>query len=309
MATNQSYIPDLNPVRLVPVGTPELPSFRNDWFVNQIKPYEQRTNYYQKWVAGSIMYLQFTSNFSPVQIDIIDCRGNLIQTHIPQAITTSYFNPTQTVYQSDFQVPSVFGLWYLKLSIGFDETTTLFISEPQLTVANINNLMKIEYWHDTNDQDVYFMSGLKYTMFVEAIRGPLAPKTRRSVWEDQPLNLKTIRSIPYQQFKFILGDAYGVPEYIGDKMARIFSCDNVFLNGVQYTQEEGSVWEVNQVDLYPMFGYRTDIRPTKNIIGLQSENNNSIAENFAVVYNIETKAFGTFNGNASSNIIQVTEVQ
>lgn len=309
MSLIQAYIPDLNPIRMVPEGIPGMPTFRNDWFKNQILSFQQQTHYYQKWLNGSDIYLQFTSNFSPVQLSILDCTGKTIQTYIPEPIITGYYNPQQTTYQIRFIPPVIDGIWYAQLNVGFDETLIRFISEPQQTVDSLNNLMKIEYWHESNDQDIYFAGGLKFGIYVEAIRGQLTPKMRRSVWEDQPLNLRTIKSIPYQQFKFILGDSYGVPEYLGDKISRIFSCSNVLLNGVQFTQEEGAEWEVNAVELYPMFGYKTDIRPTKNVIGLQSDNNNPVAENFAVIYNIETKAFGTFNGNASSNIIQVTEVE
>lgn len=308
MALNQIYIPDLNPIRFVPEGPIERPTFRNDWFVNQIMPWQHPAQYFQKWLIGSTVFIQLASNFGPLQLDIINCYGGLIQSYTPQAITTTYYNPTLVTYQVQFPAPATMDLWYARLTAGFEATTTRFLSEPQQTVSSLKNLMQIDYWNSSNDQDVYFDGGLKFRLYVEAIRGQLTPKTKRTVWEDQPLNLSTIKGIPYQQFKFIFGDAYGIPEYMGAKLAAIHCLDNVLHNGVQHTQVEGAEWEVNQVENYPMFGYKTDMRPTKNVEGLQSENNNSPAESFAVVYNIETKAFGTFNGNVNSNIVQITEV-
>ncbi len=136
----------------------------------------------------------------------------------------------------------------------------------------------------------------------------MTPKSNRTVWEDQPMNLTTIQGIPYREFQFLMGDSYGVPEYMADKMNRYFCLDNLQLNGVYYTQVSGASWERKEADLYARYGYSTDMRQQKNGVSLVGENNNSPAESFMVVYNINTRAFGTFNGNASDNIVQITEV-
>jgi len=129
------------------------------------------------------------------------------------------------------------------------------------------------------------------------------------VWEDQPLNLTTINATPYLQPKLIVGSGGGVPDWVAEWINRIFCCDNTLANGLQYTAVDGSELEANEEDDYPMAGWSMDVRPTKNRYSIRGTNNNTPAENFFVVRNIDTTAFGTFNGNASANIIQVTEVE
>ena len=309
MALNQVIISDLNPIRMVPVGDPAVINSRNDWHYNQIYPWEEKINYSQKWVQGATVYMQIESNFAPINGVIIDCHNVQIGTANVQVVPTTYINPQFVTYQIEFVPPVTDKVWYLVLSIGFEDTLTIFVSEPQQTVSPQKDILKIEYWHETNTRDIYFANGLKFSLYAEAILGQMTPKVERSIWIDQPFNAKTIEGINYQEFQFILGNAYGIAEYMADKLAGIFCMNHVLLNDVEYTQVEGSEWEVTSADAYPLHGYKTAIRPTKNVGGLRSENDNVPAQNFMVAYNISTKAFGAFNGNVSGQNLQIVKVE
>lgn len=315
MAKNIIDIPLLNPVRFVPLGSTAI-NFDSDWYYNQIRSFETRIPYYQKWVFGDIVKLQVLSNFAPVTIDLIDCTGKSLNTYSFSDKPTTLINPGYTVYECTFSVPTVDeGVYYFLLNAGVaspvpgESTLERFISEPQLFSVNKENTILFEYKHHYNKFDVVFQTGILFGFRIEAIVGALDPQSKDTVWEDQPLNLRTIDSIPYRHFKLTIGDAYGVPDWVVDRMNRIMSCSTVLFDGRQYTKADGAKWESNQADFYPMRGWKIDVRETNNRYSLRAENNNSPAEQFAVVYNIETKAFGTFNGNPSNNIIQVTEVE
>jgi len=315
MPTNIVDIPFLNPIRFVPVGA-TAKNFDSDWFFNQIKSFEQQINYYQKWQHGDVIYLQVLSNFSPVAIDLLDCAGNSLNTFAFTAKSVSLVNPGYQVYECSIPVPTFDeGVYYWLLNVGIyspvpeESTLEQFVSEPQYISETIENTIFFEYTNSYNKFDVVFETKINFGFRCDAVIGAIDPQSKDTVWEDQPLNLRTINSIPYRQFKLIIGDGYGVPDWVVDKINRVFACDTVMLDGRQYTKAEGAKWEKNEADLYPMRGWKIDIRETNNRYSLRGQNNNSPAEQFAVIYNIESKAFGTFNGNASNNIIQVTEVE
>jgi hypothetical protein len=315
MPTNIVDIPFLNPLRFVPVGS-TAKNFDSDWYFNQIKSFEQQIQYYQKWVYGDVIYLQVLSNFAPVVIELLDCSGNSLNTFSFTVKSTSLVNPGYTVYECSIPVPTIDeGVYYFLLKVGsyssVPEESTLeqFISEPQYFSADAENTILFQYKNSYNRFDVIFETGINFGFRCDAVIGAIDPQSKDTVWEDQPLNLRTITSTPYRHFKLTIGNSYGVPDWVVDKVNRLFSCDTVLIDGRQYTKAEGAKWEVNQAELYPMRGWKIDIRETNNRYSLRGQNNNSPAEQFAVVYNIESKAFGTFNGNASNNIIQVTEVE
>lgn len=308
MPLNQIRISESNPIRFVPVGLPAYKSFDNDWFYNQIYEWQSAMNYAQKWVINDEIRLHFVSSFGPIQLDIIDCAGNTIITHGVNLLATDIYNPLFVFYESVFIPPVIDGWWYIKFTVGSDDTTEIFISEPQETRTTNKGLLRAQYWNSFNKEDLYFANGAKFVLNAEAIIWKLDPKSNRTVWENQPMDLTTIQGIPYREFQFVLGDSYGIPEYMADKFNRIFCMDNVLLDNVQYTQVSGSAWERKEVELYARYGYTTNIRQQKNIVSLIGENNNSPAETFLVTYNIKTNAFGLFNGNASDAVIQVTEI-
>lgn len=311
MAENFIDIPFLNPVKFVPREAPVYKQFDNTLFYYLISNFEQKVQYYQKWVDGDVINLHFQSNFGPIQVDLIDCKGQGIQSFPAAVVATELYNPGFQTYQVQIPITglSTRGAYQLILNAGFEDTLSQFESEPFQVLASAENTILFNYWNSYNKEDVVFDTGIKFNFRCEAFVQRMQPKSNRAVWEDQPLNLTTISATPYRQPKLVIGDGKGVPDWVADKVMRIFCCDNTLLNGKQYTAVEGAEMEPSEEENYPMAAWRMDIRESKNRYSLRGGNNNSPAENFFVVRNIDTKAFGTFNGNASGNIIQVTEVE
>lgn len=309
MPENIVDIPLLNSIRFVPVS-PDILNFDSLLFRNQIRYYEQQVESPQKWVFGDPLALQVTSNFAPVNMDLIRCDGISVASYNFDVIDTNLFNPGFEVYEYKSVIPVVEeGLYYYLLKVGSDATLETFISEPQYFAPSLPQTVFYKYRNTFDAFDVVFQTGITFGFRCDGSRGKLTPQSKTTVWQDQPLNLKIIKSIPYRTFKMNVGGKYGVPDWVIDKVNRIHCCNVTFMDDTQYTLEEGAKWEPIEAEFYPLKGWRIDIRETKNRFSLRAQNNFSPAEQFAVVYNIETKAFGTFNGSASNNIIQITKVE
>lgn len=306
----QVIISPLNPVRFVPEGTPTAWNFYGDWYRNLVRSYQRPDNYAQKWLPSATeIRLQITANYGPVVIDLYSCHGQLLNSYNGVVKATGLYDTGFSTYEFVIPRPNISDWWYLRLKVGFDVTLLTWISEPQVSIPTTPEIMTVRYSNTFNDQDIIFSTGIEFVTCVEAILDEYAPKVKQAVWEDQPLNLKTIAAVPYDQFKFVLGDGYGVPDYIAQKMNVIFACNKVFFDDVQFTRAEGSEWDATRTERYSRAGWRIDVRPTKNQLSLRGENNNNPAENFSVVYNINTKAFGLLTGQVSNAILQVTKVE
>lgn len=311
MPTNRLVYPEANPVQMVPVGTPQYYQYNNDWFVNQIRSYEQPTQYFQKWVSGATVYLQFHSNISPVQVQVLTCDGKAILTLAPTAKTINIFEAGFTTYETSFTVPVVNGTWFILLTAGSGDAAMSFISEPQIIVTNkrdISNLLYFNYWNSYNDGDVLFKTtGIRFGKYIEARIGRYIPKTQSTVWENQPKNLQVVGSVPYKNFNFSLGGSFGVPDYEMIKVNAIFGFTNVLLNGQQFTKEQSEEWQPTEVDNYPLAGHATVIRLTKNLRSLVAENNISPAESLLITYDLNTELFGDLSGDVLNNPVQITD--
>jgi hypothetical protein len=306
---NSIIIPHLLPIRFVPVGTPAYKTFFSDWYRNLVQYYEKPDDYFQKWIEGTIIRLQFQANFGPVQLQILDCSGKVLSIVPALAVATELYDTGFTTYEATFTPPVMAGTWFVLINAGIGEGLQQFISEPQITPAHPRGLLTVKYSNSFNDDQVVFDTGIEFNMNVEAIISEFIPKAKATVWEDQPMNLRAIEAIPYQQFKLIVGNGFGVPDWVIDKLNRIVCCTDVFFDSIQYTRVAGAEWQPTRADRYARAGWRLDIQPTLNSAALRGENNFSPAQNFTIVYNIDTRVFGYFNGPAGSNIVQITAVQ
>lgn len=302
-------IPFLNPIRFVPVS-PNVKSFDSHWFSEQIKSYEQEVDYPQKWQKSDTIYLQINSNFAPIQMDMVKCSGELITTFPALAKPTGIVNPQLTTYEISAALGThEEGRYYFVLKVGSGPTLEQFVSEPQEIAELVENSILFQYKHEVNDYDVIFKTGIHFGFRCEAVIERFQPGFKSVAYVDQIQNLTQLSADTFRQYKLVIGDGAGVPDWVADKVNEIMRCSEVLLNGYQYVRLENSALEANRADLYPMAGWTMDIREAKKRNSLRSENNFSPATNFTVVYDIETDVFGTFNGDPAGNNMQIVSTE
>lgn len=316
MATNQTIIPLASPIRFVPLnGTAD--GFDAQWFSEQVRSWQDKVYYYQKQCIGDRIRFQVQTNLTPVQLSVIDCKGRIYTTYEAALKITSIVNPTNLVYEFDFTLDSGFikgQVFYFLLTFGVNTglpgaAYVPWISEPQQVIANDDTTSLLTYSNTFNHLDIVFETEIEFNFRVESNiqNGDFLRLTAE--FQDQPLNLRTIKSIPYDQWLFILGPAAGVPDWVARLVRTIFCFDTVMYHGVRYTQPDGQKWTAQGLDNnYPLRGWTCVLQNTFNRSSVLTEDNNSPAEIFAMTTNINTDAFGTFNAQPSNNIISVTTI-
>lgn len=288
-----------------------FPNFDTEQYFNLIRPQEQKADYIQTWLEGDIPKWQIFTNFGPVQMNVIDCNGNQLEashSFTIKTVTPTLLQPGWNCYELAIPQPVSRGRFFFQLSVGSDEAQELYISEPQQVTNYIPNSISSLYQNTVNHGGIIFETGITFQFRTEGGISRLAPKAFRTTWVDQPYNTETINAIPYREWKLTIGDGRGVPDWVSDKMNHVFCCDTVQVNGVEYTLPDNAEWSPATEDDYPMSGWSTTVRQTKNMDGLYTENNNALADKIFVTMNLDTALFGNVPGNVNNDPIQITEI-
>jgi hypothetical protein len=82
---------------------------------------------------------------------------------------------------------------------------------------------------------------------------------------DQSRSRKMLSSQPFNIYNFTFGDNRGLPNYIIDKVNRIFSCEFVKIGREFYTKNDGaSVQQVWSEQKYPLAAWNLELCPYEN---------------------------------------------
>ncbi|TAN17240.1 MAG: hypothetical protein EPN37_07240 [Chitinophagaceae bacterium] len=308
MANNIIDIPLLNPIRFVDIGGP-FKGFDDDWFSNRIFDFQDAVNYYQKWQKSDTIKLQFYSNFTPVSVALLNCSGATLNIYQATVKSSQWLDPNFNPYEVNISLASLqTGLYYLLLTAGTSTNQTQLISEPFWVDDVIDNSILFDYKNSENAQGVIFDTGIEFTMRAEGIVSKLTPSFKDTIYQDQILDNVILSSIPFRQFKLMIGGQYGVPDWLIDKVNRILSCDTWLADGKSFVKKDGTQWTETAIENYPMSGWNIDILEASNLSSKRGSNTGDPTQQVAVVYNIETDLFGTFNNAPWNETVQITQI-
>ncbi|MGL6147792.1 MAG: hypothetical protein ACRC1V_04875, partial [Plesiomonas sp.] len=121
---NQIFIPKLNPLKWVDVGAVANPKYHskhleNYFFSDRRQPWQQRECHCQVWQTTDIINLQFSSNFAPVVVQLIDGYGNVVSSAV--AVNSYPFrnSPGWNAYEVSFSLAGLSTGGYLaKMLLG-----------------------------------------------------------------------------------------------------------------------------------------------------------------------------------------------
>lgn len=310
MPDNIIYQPHLNAIKFYEVAPADIPQYlsrhMDDWlFANQIRDFEQPVKFFLKWLNQDGVRLQFTSNFQPLTLKLLNCEGHEIYSQVLNNKQQDIHNPSFYIRESELDFGSLGledGLYY------FTIPEASWISEPKEIVSGAPNTLYIEYTDSSGYYEgVVFGTPITMRIRVPAILKYKSPGSVDTVYADQNQAETMLHSIPYRVYQFILGGQGGVPPWLIDKVARIFGCDTLKIDGREFTKAEGATWEVNELEDYPMAGWSIDLREKLNRSSLIYENDNEIIGRNAMMQVIDTKGFGIEDNGG--DFLEVVDVE
>jgi hypothetical protein len=309
---NTIYIPLLNPVNFYPLVIDQLPQYltrhMEDYrYAETIQPWEYPVPYYQKVQTTDVTNLQFLSNFSQIQFEVIDEDGNvhLAPSNATQKLQNKYM-PGHYAYEislswDDFDE----GCYYIRLTLG----ETVMISEPILLKEVHENTVYLEYTNSRYHQSVIFETGIIFSFRVEGAFGKLDPASSDFFYDDQRFNPTILSSKPFDNYPLVFGAELGIPEWVIQKINYIFSCNNVLIDGKAYAKTSDSKFSLKEEDNYPLrgmeFTVRQGIHRGYKVLNPEIDTN----QRMIIIHSIDSQLFGGIPGNPGSNTIQVINLE
>lgn len=276
--------------------------FDDSFAQEQIKSFERRVYYRQKWQRADTTLLQIESTVTPSNLQLLNRERGVVKEFVwsPVVTATGY-----KIYQTLFDVTDVEtdDVYFLYQHVGILLLQWKFISEPIHLKDKWKNTVKISYKNSFNKLDVAWTTGIVMNFRVEGAILDFNPDRERTAYVDQPGNVVTLEGVPSRGFRFGIAEPTGVAPYIVDLLNRIFCLDYILIENKQYDSAVGAKWEVKRITGYPLMGAAIDIVPSKNVQSLQATQE-EIAPGFVVAYDIETDWFGD-----SNIVVPVVEVE
>lgn len=308
--SNYLNIPFVSPFKWVPhTLTPGI-HFDANWHYRQIKNWETKRGYYQKWKRSITTWIQITATIPPDPLKVYDINQQLIKSFL--WTITGVGVGDEKCYETliDFTDVATDGVYFMYqknelLSVKFEA-----ITEPILLKDNHSNLLLFSYKNSFNDHGVVWTTGIEMHFMCEAAVCDFNPDGDRNAYIDQIHNVKTLSGSPFRTFKLEVGEAPGVAQWVIDTLNRIFHCDRVILGepggpvGIQYERPDGAKWDISRIRGYSLIGGRTDILPAQNVDSLQFIDVEPIAPGIIVAYNLDQGIFGT-----TTNIVHITDFE
>jgi len=295
--TNFTKIPLVNPVKFVPNTANPAWGFDNNWYYNQIKEWELKRTYYQKWMFGLTTPLQVWSTVAPADAEIYNCAKELVLT-IPwtQVGTSDVGNIYELILNLDEDGnsdPMPVGVYYIYTRfhlLGYDYS---IISEPIHLAVSHPCTNTITYTHSENTQD-FFPSLLStpFKILLEADMINFQPGREVSDYVNQLHNVTLLDGVPFREFQLAVGRAPGVADYVVDILNRITCCDMWSFNGMLFSIPGGSKWEPTRIKTWPMSGWVIDVSPAVNATSLEYNQGGPVAPGLVTAYDINNDLFG-----------------
>jgi hypothetical protein len=285
-------IPFLNPIKFVPNTATPGKGFDDDWMYEQIKSFETKVNYYQKWQIGDSTPVQVESTILPSDLEIHDCTG--LKKSIPFVKTADGADLGTNIYEAVVSLDDlpVNKIYYAYIKATYGDVTFEAISEPIRLQTLWPGTLNFAYKNSVNNWGVAFTTGIEFNFRCEAGIMDFNPDADDSDYIDQIHNVEQLAGTPFRTFKLYIGDEKGVAPWVLDLLNRIFLCDHVEIEGMGYTKNSGAKWEINRVKPWPLYGGSLEIIPSINASGLQFMTDEDITAGLVVAYDIDTNFFG-----------------
>lgn len=269
-------------------------------FYNNIRSWQMRSNYHQKWVRSDTTKLQCESSIAPMDLKIYDLMTLQLVKQIPWAMV--FDAVSYKYYELTFDISNLpEGLYCIYQQATILAINWEYYSEPIASRNAWPETILHEYWHDFNDYDVAFTTGVHFKFRVEAGVMDPNPERDRTSYMNQVKKVETLMATVYDTYKLYIGTATGVPYWAIRILNYIWSMHHIYLSG-DYYEESGywqsmpdSKWEVTRIKGFPKFGATLEVIPADNSMSVEDNDaaaGNKLAEGIVTAYNIETSWFG-----------------
>ena len=253
--------------KLLPIRLIEITTFDQRY---QNKPFDldDRQCYVQKFQTNDTTKLQFLSDYPDFTFKVYHLETNIQALNIdPVDKQYNVKNQTFKVYEVEIDFNQLGESDYYVEVIA---NGVLYQSEP-INVAGFQpNTLLYEYRNSYPKSDIVFYDGFVSSFRAEGGINQFMPSFQDESYIDQQYNNTLLNSVGYRVFTLYVGNATGVPDWVGDRINEILTCDNLKIDGLYYAKANSAKWNINraaavQENEKTFAGYSIEITPVSNV--------------------------------------------
>lgn len=273
--------PAVNPIRMFEHGV-------SDFWKNMKSEYEQGNNYCQKYLDTDTIKIgilclineyvgtpiTFTGKIYENVIDLETNEYTEVGTFTTEIIQGPTFNNFYWC-RADVDLTGLAGKTiFLSLNIVYAGSPPLYeaelVSELIRVETSFDDMLELTYTHDVNDFDFVFLPDDEDAVVITfRVEGGIPsqnvlPGGKYKIYNDQEYCPVTLQSQPFNTYKFVFGSPTGMPNWMIDKLNRIFALSTVTINGVQYNRIDGAKWDRQGVDGYALAGWSIELQRSQS---------------------------------------------
>lgn len=317
MADNFIYFPHLNPVRFYDADRTNIDAYFHKHFdaypfAERLYEWQDAIDYVQLWQTTDIINLQFESTFDPITVELVNSSDVAVISlpalvGLPNKFLTGTYS--YEVEMSLAEVPT--GCYRLKVTAGTGEGQKIFYSPVQHIYDGVYEFptMLLEYCHGRYHDDVIFETGIEFQLRLPGYLGFLKPGSTKEAYRDQKQNPTILSSKTFRSFPAYFGDEFGLPDDMIDTLARIWSCDNVQIDGKAFAAVDAELEFTEADSRYAKRGVKLQVQEGLNrnssVYAITTDTTKKLTYGIAV----EAKVWGDTSNQGSANTVPIYTVE
>jgi len=316
---NILYSPELNPVIFFDedrATTDEFqtPHFEDFPFAERGQEWYQSGAFKQLWQTTDIIELQFSSQFDPIII-------SLLNEHDVEVITLPALIGLPNIYYPNtwsFEVSmSLAGLptgcYRMKRTLGAAGPSQVIQYSPYMYISStpIPGTIWVKYWHSRFHKDVIFETGKQFGIRVKGWidYDRQGRKLKQELYRDERYNQTVLNSKSAKNIPVYFGDEFGLPTDILNILEQVFECDHVEIDNKPFGMAEGATLEYIDIEGYRMRGLNTIIEPGINRSSRITTVTTDPTKKLTYGIMVDKKVFGDTSNQGSGNTVPILTVE
>lgn len=321
MADNKLYWPLLNPVKMYETTRAAVDKYFTkhfDYWMFEERLYDWQTpeEYCQIWQTTDIILLQFPAMFDPIIIKLVDKYGNPVAgATLPALIgMPNIFIPGAWIFKVEMSLGPLnlaSGCYRLMAELGPAGDFQKILISNCMYISNtpIPNTILTEYRNRTYHGDIVWedMPGKYMQVRYFGSLGLLDPLRKDEFNRDQRYNPNLLSSKVSRGWPLKYGDEFGLPDDAIDHLNRVWSCNDVMVDGLPMGITDGGKFELEEIEKgqYPKRGVTLNVEEGINrhsrIFTLETDPNKKMSG----VVLVDVRAFADLANQGSTNAVPV----
>jgi len=246
------------------------------FFENDLADVEEQVRYFQKFATTDEIRVQLWARITDdsgadptFTATLVNEYGTTILTATVYSALTGVEDESLLFYRFLFSLSSIttYGVHYVVVTVTDADGTRTYVSEPIDIQTSHENTVLLTYNNRRIGFDVNWLA-TNATFYFRVEGGfweeNFTPATKDVIYFNQSHDPVLLSSVPFCVQKLTIGDAFGVPNWIADKVNRIFACSTVLVDGVGYCKNEGAKMEPAREKQYPMAAWTLELVEATN---------------------------------------------